>query len=627
MERNKSTNGLVNTLVLLAIAAAAFVVAQASNTLAGLVSVIFLGIGMLVAAVSWFQMRLDQAEEIERLELEELAAGGKGSALFERKDSEVFPAQRSREQFQRFFVPGFTVLLFLGQTAGAYFVWKWLSKATTVVVLKNPMTGMALFGVFFLILFVLGKYAANLARIEKNRLVRPAAAYMLLGSYISLAVAAGIVVVQAGFGKADYYLAYVLAGLLALVAAETLIALVLEMYRPRVKGKVERPLYESRLVGLLGSPEGLITTAAQALDYQFGFKVSDTWFYRFFEKAFGWLLLMQGAALLISTMVVVIEPGEEALLERWGKPVEGRPVLGPGLHLTWFWPVDKVYRFRTEQIQSFTIGSTPDPRQGEVRVVLWTVSHSKEENFLVANFDQAGLSSTNQSGTRRTPPVSLLTVSIPVQYQITNLFLWAYENEDAPSLLTDLATREVTRYLATADMNQIMSKGRLEASQDLVTRIQAAADERKLGAHIISAGLQDLHPPVKVAPDYEKVVGSLQIKQAKILAAKADEIRTNAMAGASAVAVRNQATARSVELVAGTLAQAARFTNQIPAFRAAPEVYAQRAYLEAFIRGTADARKYVLLTTNTEDVITFDLQDKIREDLTTLKVPPPKTTK
>jgi regulator of protease activity HflC (stomatin/prohibitin superfamily) len=176
-------------------------------------------------------------------------------------------------------------------------------------------------------------------------------------------------------------------------------------------------------------------------------------------------------------------------------------------------------------------------------------------------------------------------------------------------------------------MDQIMSRGRLEASSGLAARIQAAADEHKLGAQIISAGLQDLHPPVKVAPDYEKVVGALQTKQARILAAKADEIRTNAMAGAAALAVHNREVARSVELVSGTLAQAARFTNQIPAFLAAPQVYAERAYLEAFVRGTTDARKYVLLTTNTEDVVIFDLQDKIREDLTSLKVPAPKTTK
>jgi len=57
-----------------------------------------------VAAVSWFQMRLEESERLERLELDELAKGHARAALFESKDSEMFPAQRSREQFERFFV-------------------------------------------------------------------------------------------------------------------------------------------------------------------------------------------------------------------------------------------------------------------------------------------------------------------------------------------------------------------------------------------------------------------------------------------------------------------------------------------------------------------------------------------
>jgi hypothetical protein len=41
-------------------------------------------------------------------------------------------------------------------------------------------------------------------------------------------------------------------------------------------------------------------------------------------------------------------------------------------------------------------------------VVLWTVAHSKEENFLVANRDRSP-GPTTPSGQRRTPPVSLIT--------------------------------------------------------------------------------------------------------------------------------------------------------------------------------------------------------------------------
>ena len=625
MERSIQKNGLINLLVLLTVGVAGLAVARYANSLAGQVSILFLGLGVLVAVVSWFQMRLEDRERLEKLEFDELAKTHSGSALFEARDAEVFPAQRSREQFERFFVPAFTVILFLLQAGGAWLLWRWLSRSTTVSEVKQPITGLALFGLFALALFLLGRFSATIARLEHHRLLRPGASYLLCNAFLCLVVALGLVGVWAGSPKTDLYVAHVLCGLLGLVALETLIQLVLEMYRPRVKGKVGRPLYESRLVGLLGQPEGLITTAAQALDYQFGFKVSETWFYRFFEKALGWLLLLQLGALVLSNCVVFIEAGQQGLLEHFGKPVESRSPLGAGAHLKWPWPIDKVYRFRAEQIQTFNVGFAPESAQERERYVLWNQGHRGETNFLVANRVQFSQEATNQVSGKRTPPVSLLTVSVPVQFQITNLVDWAYNNDNAPALLESLGTREVVRYLVGVDMNDIMSQGRQEAAQALADRIQAAADQHGLGARIISVDLGDLHPPVKVAPDYEKVVAAIQTKQAKILAARADDIRTNALAGAQAVSILNKASADRTAREIGALAQAALFTNQIPAFETAPSVYAERAYLQTFARATANARKYVLLTTNTQDVLIFDLQESIAQSLLNLSVPPPKT--
>jgi regulator of protease activity HflC (stomatin/prohibitin superfamily) len=212
-----------------------------------------------------------------------------------------------------------------------------------------------------------------------------------------------------------------------------------------------------------------------------------------------------------------------------------------------------------------------------------------------------------------------------VQFQITNLVDWAYNNEDAPGLLEDLGTREVVRYLVGADMGELMSSGRGAAAEAIRHRIQAAADGQRLGAQIVSVGLGDLHPPVKVAPEYEKVIAAIQTKQAKILAARADDIRTNALAGAQAVSIVNKASAERMAREVGALAQAALFTNQIPAFEAAPAVYPEWSYLQTFARATANARKYVLLTTNTQDVIQFDLQESIANSLLNLNVPAPKT--
>jgi hypothetical protein len=64
-----------------------------------------------------------------------------------------------------------------------------------------------------------------------------------------------------------------------------------------------------------------------------------------------------------------------------------------------------------------------------------------------------------------------------------------------------------------------------------------------------------------------------------------------------------------------TTARAAAFTNQLPAYRAAPSVYRQRLYAQTFPRAVAGARKYILVSTNTDHVITFDLQHNATDDM------------
>jgi membrane protease subunit HflK len=620
VERNIQKNGLVNLVAAVMIFSAAFVVTCYVNSLAGQAASIFLGLGALVAFTSWFQMRLAENERLEKLEIDELARAKGESALFDAKESEVFPARRAREQFERFFVPGFGVLLFLLEAGGAWLLWHWISKTTNVIAPERALPSLALFAIFALLLFLLGRFSVTMARLEKQQLLRPGANFLLAGAYLCFFTALGVAGVKAELPKVDFYIARALCVLLGLMAAEMLVTLLLEIYRPRLKGRVARPIYDSRLVGLLGQPESLFTTAAQALDYQFGFNVSETWFFKLLQKNLAVLLLAQLAVLLLSTCVVFIDAGEQAVLEHFGKPAG---VLTPGAHLKLPWPADIIYRYRTEQIQTFEVGYVPDAQSENEKTILWSVNHAQEDNFLVGNRETATIQNedADTNDTLKAPPVSLITVSIPVQFQITDVRAWAYNNADPTNLLQDLATREVVHYLAGVDLNDVMSHARLEAAQELQRQIQAAADQYKLGAKIVFVGLQDIHPPVKVAGDYEKVVGAEQTKLATILGAQAAAISNIALAEARAFTVTNVADAARQRLEVSAFARAALFTNQIPAFEAAPSVYQQRAYFQTFASATANARKYVLLVTNTDDVVIFNLEDKIREDLLNLNVP------
>ena len=622
MERNIQKNGLINLVIIVAVAVAAFAVARYSHSLAGQVATAFLGLGALVAAVSWFQMRLEDRERVEKLEFDEVTRGGASSAtLFNTQDAEAFPARQAREQFEKFFVPDFTVLLLLLQAGGAGWLWRFLGKITAAPTLVQPLVAMAILGLLALVLFLLGQFASGLARLEKHRLLQPAASFLLLGAYLLGLVVAGVAGVQSGFASADLILARALCLLLALLAVENILTLLLEIYRPRVKGRVAHLLYDSRLVGLISHPEGIFTTVVHTLDYQFGFKVSETWFYQFLQKNILVLALAYLVILAGSTCLVYLQPGEQALLERFGNPVAGRGVLEPGFHAKWPWPIDQAYRYRTQEIQSFDIGFEHDEKDEHEAAVLWTVSHYKEEFHLLVASRESSDTITNAAG-RKAPPVNLLSVGVPVQYQIHDLKSWAYNFSDSATLLKEIATREVVRYLVGVDVNEIMSTARFASGEELRRRIQARADELKLGARILFVGLQDVHPPVSVGAAYEKYVGSKQKREADILKARAYAIRTNALAGAEATKRKLEASAESMRKVMAALANENLFTNQMAAFVASPEVYTQRAYLQTLARHGSGARKFInMASSNTQEVLQLNMEDKLRDDFLNVPVP------
>jgi regulator of protease activity HflC (stomatin/prohibitin superfamily) len=310
------------------------------------------------------------------------------------------------------------------------------------------------------------------------------------------------------------------------------------------------------------------------------------------------------------------------LLECFGKPMGENGVIGPGLHLKPPWPIGRTIPYHTERVQTFLVGADPEPTQ----TIAWTVAHAKEENFLVASRGLNTEAQTNQQLGGKSPPVSLVSVSIPVQYQITNLAVWAYTNEDPVTLLTNIAEREVIQYLASADFDDLMSRGRGAAAEALRQSIQKQADFMNLGARIILVGLEDIHPPTKVAEVFEKVVGASEIRESKILQALAHAISTNAWARGESNKIVMTAEADRHGAITNAAARALLFANQIRAYSAAPGaqgVYEQQAYLAALVENSAEARKYILATTNAPNIPIFDLEDKINPALLTDKLPSP----
>ena len=83
MVRNIQKNGLINFLLLIGASIGCVLVAQLAGSHTGEMTVIFLGLSVLTAGVSYFQMRLENSERLEKLEFDELKKAKSSAAMFE----------------------------------------------------------------------------------------------------------------------------------------------------------------------------------------------------------------------------------------------------------------------------------------------------------------------------------------------------------------------------------------------------------------------------------------------------------------------------------------------------------------------------------------------------------------
>jgi hypothetical protein len=248
-------------------------------------------------------------------------------------------------------------------------------------------------------------------------------------------------------------MALVIPGLLVILGAETAVNLVMDIYRPRLKGRYSRSAFDSRLLGVINEPGGILRSAADAIDYQFGFEVSQTWFYKLLEEWIVPLLLFGVVTLYLLSCIVVVAPDEEAIIEHFGNPMTKAGKvrsIGPGLALKCPWPIDIAYKHRTKMISEISIGFIPkiDPETGGIHrePLLWgQAHHEKEYRLLVASEQGAG----QVAGA---VPVSLVIAAVPVQYRIKDLYSFVYKHDEPEKVLESICYRELTKYAASAKL-------------------------------------------------------------------------------------------------------------------------------------------------------------------------------
>ncbi|MBR6057711.1 MAG: hypothetical protein IKP58_06035, partial [Victivallales bacterium] len=182
--------------------------------------------------------------------------------------------------------------------------------------------------------------------------------------FLAAAVALFLEYFKKAAETADITIAKVGLVILTILAIELILGFVIEFYRPRMPGEEERPLIESRLLALFTEPGGVARNVAASLDYQFGFRVSEVWFYRFLERTLVPLFVAMVILLWLQTCLVVIGSEEQGIHERFGR-VENQEPLQAGMYFKYPWPLARIRRFPVEEVQEIELGSGHDHQEEE----------------------------------------------------------------------------------------------------------------------------------------------------------------------------------------------------------------------------------------------------------------------
>jgi regulator of protease activity HflC (stomatin/prohibitin superfamily) len=495
--------------------------------------------GVGVWAMAALVLYCRQLARQEALELEEIAAGEGAASLFEGDTQRELRAASRRLRFvERWGVPIFTLL------------WAGYHVAAGVLVLRAvsagpaPATNNAAQGALFVILttfaaFLLSFYALGMSRQGPWRVLRAPGSYTLVNVLFAAAVAAAFVAAWQGYRGAGRVVAIVIPLVQLVLAAELVLNVLLDLYRPRVPGQEERFSFDSRLFGLLADPQRVGHSIAEAVNYQFGFEVSRSWFYQLVSRTFVPLILFGALVMVGMSCIVIVREGERVVLQRFGRADPGRGTLGAGMHLKWFWPIDTARRFDVAKVHEILLGAGAELSAAERKeniikgreIFVWTQEHGRrrELDFLVAVPPQragegqkpagaVGGRGAEGAGSEAVPEaVNIIKLVVSVQYVIDDVYDYGFAHADTRQVLEDIAYREMTSYCASATLDRaaagggdrpqaIMTFGRPALGETLRERIQAAADRLDLGVRILYAGAISVHPPASAAPAYEAVL-------------------------------------------------------------------------------------------------------------------------
>ena len=614
-------------------------------------------------------------ERLESLEMEGGARLDEGGRLFAADDARV--ARKRLGQMHSYMMPALSVLYALFLVGFAVGIDWWMGKegdanadyGTFGVSTALGWQLAVAFGIA-LLSFIFSRFLAGMAVQPAWANLRGGAGVMVGNALVMLALGVGSVFEILRDDNAQHtILRAIVWGIvvfMVVVAAETLLNFILNLYRPRRAGEAPRPAFDSRILSLFAAPDSIVRSINEAVNYQFGFDITSSWGYQLLLRNVVRLAAIGVIVIFGLTALVIVEPQEQGMRLRFGAPVGQVYQAEPMLKMPW--PVDTAVVLDVNRVRELPLGAVKDMR-GLPPVIVWGEEVAEIDRntnlFLVG----AGLRDRSVSGAssdasaQATDQFAIVEADIILQYRVRDQQLDKYlgfsndirSRRNALDMreraLKAIAMREVTRAMSARSLEEVLSPPTDKPLVDVLARaIQDAFDKSDCGVEVVGLSIPRLRPPGKEGGKFEELSiarqnGRRQLEDAQSTVntnmslivgdvARADEVfkgivelaelEQRAKADPAARAQADALRARLEQVVLDSRAQAASVISnarsmrwntlmdaqataqdvlgQAPAWKVDPELYRARRTMEALGQSLAGVRVKYVLMPDAKSV-------------------------
>ena len=277
-------------------------------------------------------------------------------------------------------------------------------------------------------------------------------------------------------------------------------------------------------------------------------------------------------ALYLLSGVYIVNPGEEAVVRRFGQVTQRR--VGEGLHYRLPWPVERVDVVNVSQIRREGIGLRPP----EHEVAL----HPPEEPQILTGDE------------------NIVSVKVIVQYRIKDPADYLLRVDyDANTLIRNTVRDVIVTLGGRAVVDDLLTTGRPDLQRAILANAQKTLDNYQSGLQLISINLQEVYPPKEVADAFRNVSSAREEKEATINDAQGYANSVLPKARGDAQRVNQEAQGYVAQVTNRAKGDAQRFGDVLKEYRQnaanhSTDVTRYRYFVETMEQVLSKAKKYIV---------------------------------